>query len=114
MFLQVTKRTVTKNINNVVTRSRMLSAAATRVTAPTQDAITDVSQHASASTAWEKSCYNKIDYTIEDNLSVYEAVQRFSAYNVGALVTTDEAGKISGVISERDYINKIALLREGK
>ena len=39
MFLQVTKRTVTKNINNVVTRSRMLSAAATRVTAPTQDAI---------------------------------------------------------------------------
>ena len=69
-----------------------------------------MSQHASASTAWEKSCYNKIDYTISDDLTVYEAVQRFSAYNVGALVTINGEGDISGVISERDYINKIALL----
>ena len=83
---------------------------ATRTTARAQEPITEVSQHASASTAWEKSCYNKIDYTISDDLTVYEAVQRFSAYNVGALVTTNGEGNISGVISERDYINKIALL----
>ena len=98
-----------KNITNGVQASRTFTSAATRVTTPRED-ITEVSQHASASTAWEKSCYNKIDYTIEDDLSVYEAVQRFSAYNVGALVTTKGSGEISGVISERDYINKIALL----
>ena len=98
-----------KNITNGVQASRTFTSAATRVTTPRED-ITEVSQHASASTAWEKSCYNKIDYTIEDDLPVYEAVQRFSAYNVGALVTTKGSGEISGVISERDYINKIALL----
>merc|ERR1712224_341796 len=49
-------------------------------------------------------------YTIDDNKTVFDAVQRFSAYNVGALVTVDDKGKLSGVISERDYINKIALL----
>mmetsp|Transcript_7764 Transcript_7764/g.11101 ORF Transcript_7764/g.11101 Transcript_7764/m.11101 type:complete len:205 (+) Transcript_7764:155-769(+) len=60
--------------------------------------------------AWEKSCYHEMDFTISENDTVYEAVQKFSAYDVGALVTTDEDGKITGVISERDYIKKIALL----
>ena len=41
---------------------------------------------------------------------VFEAVQRFSAYNIGCLVTVDTNGDLSGVISERDYVNKIALL----
>ena len=69
-----------------------------------------VSSLASASTAWEKSCYNNIDYTISDDLTVFDAVQRFSAFDIGALVTVDGSGKLSGVISERDYINKVALL----
>jgi len=43
-------------------------------------------------------------------LRVYEAVQKFSAFDVGALVTVDFAGVISGIVSERDYICKIALL----
>merc|ERR1712130_490128 len=47
---------------------------------------------------------------IEDDATVYEAVQKFSAYNIGALVTTNKAGSITGVLSERDYINKVALL----
>ena len=41
---------------------------------------------------------------------VYDAVQKFAAYNIGCLVTTDDSGKMSGIISERDYVGKIALL----
>lgn len=63
-----------------------------------------------ASQAYKKSCYMAINFTIDEERTVYEAVQRFSAYNIGCLVTTDSTGRITGVISERDYINKIALL----
>lgn len=60
--------------------------------------------------AWEKSCYHEMDYTISEDASVYEAVEKFSGYDVGALITTDGEGKMTGVISERDYIKKVALL----
>lgn len=43
--------------------------------------------------AWDKSCYREINFKILDTATVYEAVQQFSAYNIGALVTVDEAGK---------------------
>ena len=46
-----------------------------------------------ASQAYKNSCYMQIDFTINEEESVYEAVQRFSAYNVGCLVTTDASGK---------------------
>jgi len=64
----------------------------------------------SASHAWKKSCYSGIDYAIGDESTVFEAVEKFAAYNVGCLVTKDAEGKLSGVISERDYVTKIALL----
>jgi predicted transcriptional regulator len=58
--------------------------------------------------AWEKSCYYNIDFMIAHDAKVYDAIQRMSAYNVGCLcVTTD--GKVTGIISERDYVCKIAL-----
>jgi len=63
-----------------------------------------------ASAAWEKSCYVSIDFTIKDDATVYEAVQKFSAFNIGCLVTVNDSGSITGVVSERDYVNKIALL----
>lgn len=63
-----------------------------------------------ASHAWKKSCYSGIDYAIGDENTVFEAVEKFAAYNVGCLVTKDADGKLSGVISERDYVTKIALL----
>jgi len=52
----------------------------------------------------------EIDYTINEDLPVYDAVQKFAAYNIGCLVTVNADGKISGVVSERDYVCKIALL----
>jgi len=69
-----------------------------------------ISDSTEASTAWKKSCYHEIDFTISEDSTVYEAVQKFSAFDIGALVTVDDKGHISGVVSERDYVNKIALL----
>eukprot|EP00581_Thalassiosira_minuscula_P031023 CAMPEP_0183765004 /NCGR_PEP_ID=MMETSP0739-20130205/10667_1 /TAXON_ID=385413 /ORGANISM="Thalassiosira miniscula, Strain CCMP1093" /LENGTH=162 /DNA_ID=CAMNT_0026003617 /DNA_START=222 /DNA_END=710 /DNA_ORIENTATION=- len=65
-----------------------------------------------ASYAWNKSCYSGMDYSIGEDSTVYEAVEKFAAYNVGCLVTKDADGKLSGVVSERDYVTKIALLGE--
>mmetsp|Transcript_16323 Transcript_16323/g.24389 ORF Transcript_16323/g.24389 Transcript_16323/m.24389 type:complete len:187 (+) Transcript_16323:70-630(+) len=96
----------------------MLSRAATtfirkapkNISAPMGTRNYSLLEHASAKSAWEKSCYFEMDFTVPESSTVYEAVQKFAAYDVGCLVTTDEAGKISGVVSERDYISKIALL----
>jgi len=69
-----------------------------------------IGESPSASDAWKKSCYFEIDYAINEDAMMYEAVQKFSAYDIGCLVTTNAAGEITGVVSERDYINKVALL----
>ncbi|CAM9965414.1 unnamed protein product, partial [Phaeothamnion confervicola] len=58
----------------------------------------------------EKSCYFKINFKIPEDAMVYEAVQRFAAYNIGALAVTDASGAVAGIISERDYVSKVALL----
>lgn len=58
--------------------------------------------------ALEKSCYLKIDFAISQEAMVYEAVQRFAAYKVGALAVTNAEGKVAGIVSERDYICKVS------
>lgn len=60
--------------------------------------------------AWNASCYHEMDFSIPETATVFEAVERFAAYDIGALVTTDENGQMSGIISERDYVKKVALL----
>jgi len=62
-----------------------------------------------ARSAMKASCYHRIDFKIDEDASVFEAVQRFAAYNIGCLCVTTN-GRVTGVISERDYVNKIALL----
>jgi hypothetical protein len=39
------------------------------------------------------SGYSEIDYIIKDDATVLDAVQKFAAYNIGCLVTTDAAGR---------------------
>ncbi|EEC47177.1 predicted protein [Phaeodactylum tricornutum CCAP 1055/1] len=63
-----------------------------------------------ADDALKYSGYMQIDFTIPEDTPVYDAVQKFAAFNIGCLVTTDKAGNMTGVVSERDYICKIALL----
>lgn len=46
-----------------------------------------------ANYAWKKSCYSGMDYTIGDESTVFEAVNKLAAYDVGCLVTKDANGK---------------------
>jgi predicted transcriptional regulator len=64
----------------------------------------------SAISVFNNSCYNKIDFKINEEMCAREAVNRFTAFNVGCLAVTDSNNKLIGVISERDYINKVAAL----
>ena len=66
-----------------------------------------------ASDAAELSGYNKIDFTIDENSTVLEAVQRFVAHNIGCLVTVNSKGTyiLSSTAHESNRID-IALLFE--
>ncbi|HXZ92591.1 MAG TPA: CBS domain-containing protein [Burkholderiales bacterium] len=47
--------------------------------------------------------------TISPEASVFEAVQKMAEKNIGALVVV-EGGKVIGMVSERDYARKVALM----
>ena len=64
----------------------------------------------SAMNVFEKSCYHKIDFKINEDASVKEAVTRFTAFNIGCLAVTNGNNKVVGVCSERDFISKVAAL----
>jgi len=64
----------------------------------------------SALSVFNTSCYHKIDFKINENKIVREAINKFTAFNVGCLAVTDDKEKVIGVVSERDYINKVAAL----
>jgi predicted transcriptional regulator len=66
----------------------------------------------SAIDVFKKSCYDKIDFKINEDSSVQEAVNRFTAFNIGCLAVTDNSNKVVGVCSERDFITKVASLRK--
>lgn len=55
--------------------------------------FTTLEESVTADDAWKKSCYVEIDYTIPDEATVYDAVQRFAAYNIGCLITVDGTGR---------------------
>jgi len=63
-----------------------------------------------ASDAYKNSCYSAIEFTISEEDMVYDFVQKISAFDIGAMVVVDAQGNITGMISERDYVTKIALL----
>ena len=64
----------------------------------------------SALNVFQNSCYHKIDFKINENSNVREAVTRFTAFNIGCLAVTNNTDKVVGVCSERDYITKVASL----
>jgi CBS domain-containing protein len=66
----------------------------------------------SALNVFEKSCYHKVDFKINQNASAQEGVMRFSLFNIGCLAVTNDANKVVGVFSEGDFINKVAALRK--
>lgn len=58
---------------------------------------------------YKKSCYNKVDFIIHEDRPVQEAIVRFSVLNISSLAVIDDNKKLSGVMSKRDYINKVAI-----
>jgi len=57
---------------------------------------------------FEKSCYSKLNYTINENANVQNAVVRFSGLNIGCLAVVDDSDKLVGIFSEGDFIRKVA------
>jgi len=64
----------------------------------------------SALSVFKNSCYHKIDFRIGEENSARKALQMFSSFNIGCLAVTDSKSKVVGIVSERDYINKVAAL----
>jgi hypothetical protein len=73
-------------VTSTAVRSWAKPNVASRGIATVQDALT-------ANDAAKVSGYNDIDYIIQEDAPVLEAVQKFAAYNIGCLVTTDAAGR---------------------
>lgn len=66
-----------------------------------------------ARTAFEKSCYLKIDWKVSEDAPVEHAISLMTANKIGCLGVTKGYGKdgeVIGVVSERDFIKKVALL----
>ncbi len=84
----------------MLSRTSIFSRAASSVTSKNVSAaskvtprfMTTIEESTSAKSAWEKSCYFEMDFRISEDATVYEAVQRFAAYDIGCLVTTDASG----------------------
>ncbi len=50
--------------------------------------------------------------TVRPSTPLVEAAQALATHRIGALVVTDDAGRLSGIISERDLIKAILLIRD--
>jgi len=61
---------------------------------------------------FKKSCYSKVDFKINHDRPLQEAVLRFSALNISSLAVVDDNELLVGVLSKRDYINKVAALNK--
>lgn len=59
-----------------------------------QRSFTTVIEAATAGDALKYSGYSAIDFTINEDATVFDAVQKFAAFNIGCLVTTDAAGML--------------------
>jgi CBS domain-containing protein len=47
-------------------------------------------------------------YSVHPNETVYDAIKKMADLNIGALLVLDD-GKVKGIVSERDYRNKVIL-----
>lgn len=48
-------------------------------------------------------------FTVKQDATVYQALEVMADKNIGAVIVTDEAGKLSGIFSERDYARKMMI-----
>ena len=72
--------------------TRTLMRRTTVAFRPQTASFATVKDAATVSDALKFSGYSEIDFTINEDAKVYDAVQKFAAYNIGCLVVTDTAG----------------------
>jgi CBS domain-containing protein len=48
-------------------------------------------------------------FTVKPDATVYEALELMAEKNIGAVLVTDQAGKLAGIFSERDYARKMMI-----
>lgn len=82
MFSLATK--VARRSAPLASRHQLTFRARPAITTATRTFAQSVKEGLTATDAWNKSCYSEIDYTISDDAAVYDAVQKFAAYNIGA------------------------------
>jgi predicted transcriptional regulator len=66
------------------------------------------SKNVSAWSLFQNSCYNKIDFKINEEYPVNKALHKFITFNIGCLAVTNQQNHVVGMFSERDYLNKIS------
>jgi len=64
-----------------------------------------------ARSAFAKSCYRELDFRIDQNATVNDALNIMVAHKIGALAVSDSSGEVIGVFSERDYLKKVTFLQ---
>ena len=74
-------------------QQQVLNSAPTRRSLSAAAAAEDTDHHLAAY-AYEKSCYTDMDFTINEDDTMYNAVQKFSAFKVGSLVVVDGEGAL--------------------
>ena len=84
----------------VAATSALPPSSITSVSSASRSFSTAIEESLSARDAWQKSCYVEIDYSINEDLTVYDAIQRFAAYDIGCLVTVDSEGAFRRVVRE--------------
>jgi CBS domain-containing protein len=48
-------------------------------------------------------------FSVRPDATVYEALELMAEKNIGAVIVTDNAGKLHGIFSERDYARKMMI-----
>ena len=84
----------------VAATSALPPSSVTSISSASRSFSTAIEESLSARDAWQKSCYVQIDYSINEDLTVYDAIQRFAAYDIGCLVTVDSEGAFRHVVWE--------------
>ena len=80
--------------SSTILRRAVTRPAVTRPAVFSSRSMVTVNEALTAEDARSVSGYASIDYTINENSTVYDAVQKFAAFNIGALVVTDDSGKV--------------------
>jgi signal-transduction protein with cAMP-binding, CBS, and nucleotidyltransferase domain len=57
----------------------------------------------------QKSCYQGVNFIIDQDATVMEAIKRMAGINLGCLAVSDDKNMFVGVVTERDYLKKVEL-----